>query len=207
MKVRTVIDSETGRRKDRTEYPLVAVREAILNALIHRDYSPYTEGTPIQIDFFKNRLEIHSPGGLYGRMTVEELGKARPDLRNPTLAVMAEAMTESENRYSGIPTMRRAMEEAELPPPVFENRRGEFVVTFFNGEDVDEERDTNASPQEKILRFCQKPRTKQEIAAFLHIRTVSYAMSRYIKPLLKEGRLQIQPSAAGEMKYISEEQK
>lgn len=207
MKVRTVIDSETGRRKDRTEYPLVAVREAILNALIHRDYSPYTEGTPIQIDFFKNRLEIHSPGGLYGRMTVEELGKARPDLRNPTLAVMAEAMTESENRYSGIPTMRRAMEEAELPPPVFENRRGEFVVTFFNGEDADEERDTNASPQEKILRFCQKPRTKQEIAAFLHIRTVSYAMSRYIKPLLKEGRLQIQPSAAGEMKYISEEQK
>ena len=207
MKVRTVIDSETGRRKDRTEYPLVAVREAILNALIHRDYSPYTEGTPIQIDFFKNRLEIHSPGGLYGRMTVEELGKARPDLRNPTLAVMAEAMTESENRYSGIPTMRRAMEEAELPPPVFENRRGEFVVTFFNGEDADEERDTNASPQEKILRFCQKPRTKQEIAAFLHIRTVSYATSRYIKPLLKEGRLQVQPSAAGEMKYISDEQK
>ncbi len=204
MKVRTVIDSESGRRKDRTEYPLVAVREAILNALIHRDYSPYTEGTPIQIDFFKNRLEIHSPGGLYGRMTVEELGKARPDLRNPTLAVMAETMTESENRYSGIPTMRRAMEEAGLPAPVFENRRGEFVVTFFNGEDTEEEVEDTLSPSEKILLFCRKPRTKQEIATFLHIRTVTYAMSRYIKPLLKEGKLQVQPSsAAGELKYIS----
>ena len=50
MKVRTVIDSKTGERADRTEYPIGAVREAVLNALIHRDYSHFTEGTPIQID-------------------------------------------------------------------------------------------------------------------------------------------------------------
>ncbi len=203
MKVRTVIDEVSGRRKDRPEYPLVAVREAILNALIHRDYSPYTEGTPIQIDFFKNRLEIHSPGGLYGRMTVADLGKARPDLRNPTLAVMAEAMTASENRYSGIPTMRRAMEEAELPPPVFENRRDEFVVTFFNGEDEDASGNPEGTPSERVLAFCQRPRSKEEIAGLLHIRTVSYAMSRYIKPLLQEGKLRIQLSPAGKEMYIS----
>ncbi len=90
MKVKTVIDPNTGKRTDTTEYPVKAIREAVLNALIHRDYSPYTEGTPVQIDFFSDRLEIHSPGNLYGRMTVEDLGSARPDLRNPTLATMPE---------------------------------------------------------------------------------------------------------------------
>ena len=52
MKVKTIIDPATGLRKDRTEYPMNAVREAILNAVIHRDYSVHTEGTPIQIVFF-----------------------------------------------------------------------------------------------------------------------------------------------------------
>ena len=95
MKTRTIVDPDTGRRFDRTEYPVNALREAILNALIHRDYSIYTEGTPVQIAFFSNRLEIHSPGNLYGRMTVEQLGHARPDLRNPALAVMAEILTDA----------------------------------------------------------------------------------------------------------------
>lgn len=74
MKVKTIIDEETGKRADKTEYPLYAVREAILNAVLHRDYSVHTEGTPIQIDFFQDRLEIRSPGTLYGRMTVDQLG-------------------------------------------------------------------------------------------------------------------------------------
>ena len=81
---------------------------------------------------YRNRLEIHSPGNLYGRMTVDQLGIARPDPRNPALATMAESLTKAENRYSGIPTMRREMKNLGLPEPVFENRRNEFVVTFFN---------------------------------------------------------------------------
>lgn len=122
MKVRTIIDPITGVRNDRTEYPMEAIREAVLNAVIHRDYSIYTEGTPVQIDFFTDRLEIHSPGSLYGRMTVEQLGIARPDLRSPALAVMAEELTSAENRYSGISTIRRAMAEYGLPEPVFAKR-------------------------------------------------------------------------------------
>ena len=74
MKIRTIIDPDTGARNDRPEYPVEAIREAILNALIHRDYSIYTEGTPVQVDLFADRREIHSPGSLYGRMTVEQLG-------------------------------------------------------------------------------------------------------------------------------------
>ena len=193
MKVRTIIDPSTGRRTDRTEYPPDAIREAILNALIHRDYSYYTEGTPIQIIFFTDRVEIHSPGGLYGRVTVEQLGFAKTDLRNPTLAVMAETLTGSENRYSGIPTMRRELAAYGLSAPVFENRRNEFVVTFYNSP-VQQRNDSDpvkSLPTQKseLLEYCRTPRSRNEIADFLGIKTIFYAMQRYVQPMLDKGEL------------------
>lgn len=189
MKVQTIIDPETGRRKDRTEYPIEAIRESVLNALIHRDYSHLTEGTPVQINFFRNRLEIHSPGSLYGRMTVEQLGHARPDLRNPALAVMTEELVGAENRYSGIPTIRREMAANKLPEPVFENRRNEFVVTLYNSEAPAEPE--APQPAATILEFCQIPRSRKEIAQYLGLKTVAYAMERYITPLLESGKLEM----------------
>ena len=187
MKIKTIIDSKTGKRNDRTEYPINAVREAILNALIHRDYSVRTEGTPIQINFFTDRLEIHSPGGLYGRMTVEQLGKVRPDLRNPTLATMAESLNQDENRYSGIPTIRMEMKEYGLPEPEFKNGRNEFIVTLYNREI--EQKKICLTLEDKIVEFCKEPKSRKEIAEFLEIKTTTYAYSKYILPLLEEGRL------------------
>ena len=215
MRVSTIIDPNTGMRRDKAEYPLAAVREAVLNALIHRDYSVHTEGTPVQICFFKDRLEIHSPGTLYGRMTVEQLGFARPDLRNPALAVMAESITGAENRYSGIPTMKRAMREAGLPDPVFENRRNEFVVIFYNGKGESERtvsviresgtyliRDGAAGgampftddsagrrAKQNLLDFCLVPRSKSEIAEFLGVKTLFHVMGKYVRPLLESGEM------------------
>lgn len=188
MKVRTIISRETGLRMDKTEYPIEALREAILNAVIHRDYSIHTEGTPIQIDFFTDRVEIHSPGSLYGRMSIEQLGIARPDLRNPALAVMTEALTAAEHRYSGIPTMRNAMKEYGLPEPKFENRRNEFVVTLYNQTEPAVDAPV-AETSDDLLSFCRQPRSRQEIADFLGIKTIFYAMQHYVQPLLDEGRL------------------
>lgn len=190
MKVKTIIDAETSRRMDRTEYPLKAIREIILNAVIHRDYSHYTEGTPIQINIFTNRLEVHSPGSLYGRMTVEDLGVARPDLRNPGLAVMTELLTGAENRYSGIPTIRREMKAYNLPDPVFENRRNEFVVTLYNGSNEKQKIEEQEEEENKdILQFCSVPRSRKEIAEFLGIKTIPFITEHYIKPLLECGKL------------------
>lgn len=195
MKVQIVIDPKTGKREDRYEYPINALREAILNALIHRDYSIHTEGTPIQLNFFDNRVEIHSPGSLYGRMTVEQLGKARPDLRNPALAVMTEALTSAENRYSGIPTIRREMAARHLPEPVFENRRNEFVVTLYNeteqGSTEPATQQQEQSIEEKIVEFCRIPRTRQEIAELCRIKTVSYVSEHMIRPLVEAGKLKM----------------
>lgn len=189
MKVQTIIDPETGMRKDRTEYPLEAIREAVLNALIHRDYSHLTEGTPVQLNFFADRLEIHSPGNLYGRMTVEQLGHARPDLRNPTLAVMTEVLVGAENRDSGIPTIRREMAAHNLPEPVFENRRNEFVVILFNS--IQAKSAGEGFSAATLLEFCKEPKSRKEIAHYLGIKTASYAMERYVRPLLEDGKLEM----------------
>lgn len=188
MKVKTIIDKETGIRRDKTEYPVDALREAILNAVIHRDYSIHTEGTPVQIDMFSDRVEIHSPGSLYGRMSVDQLGYARPDLRNPALAIITETITAAEHRYSGIPTMRRAMREHGLPEPKFENRRNEFVVTLYNDTPAQEEVRENVS-SDSLLEFCKTPRTRQEIADFFGVKTVFYVMQHYVKPLIDSERL------------------
>ena len=191
MKVRTVIDRTTGERKDQTEYPVAAIREAVLNAVIHRDYSFYTEGMPIQIDMFTNRMEIHSPGSLYGRMTVDQLGIAKTDIRNPALAVIAENMTEAENRYSGIPTMRNEMKAYGLPEPKFENRRNEFVVTFYNAIETSAAETDIELGKKSLFDFCRTPRTRKEIADFLRVKTVGYAINKYVRPLVEAGTLQM----------------
>ena len=192
MKTRTIIDLQTGKHISRTEYPLAAIREAVLNALIHRDYSHYTEGTPIQINFFSDRLEIRSPGSLYGRMTVEQLGIARPDQRNPALAVMAETLLGAENRYSGIPTIRREMAGYGLPEPVFQNRRNEFVVILYNSLKGITEDEKQADRDEKnLLSFCKTPRTRKEIADHLGMQISNYLMKRYVQPLIDAGKLKM----------------
>ena len=190
MKTRTIIDLNTGKHVNKTEYPRGAIREAILNALIHRDYSHHTEGTPIQINFFTDRLEIHSPGSLYGRMTVEQLGIARLDQRNPALAVMAETLLGAENRYSGIPTIRREMAEYGLPEPVFQNRRNEFVVILYN-QAVASVEETKKAEDDTLLAFCRTPRSRQEIADYLGIKATPYMMNKYVLPLIQQGLLRM----------------
>lgn len=184
MKVKTII--QDGKRIDKTEYPMTAVREAVLNALIHRDYSIHTEGKPIQIVMYRNRMEIVSPGGLYGRLRIDQLGKVQPDTRNPVLAVAMENLKKTENRYSGIPTIYREMQGAGLPTPVFEDIHGSFFVKLYNA--ADEAKETNAKD---LLEFCKVPRTRQEIADFLGIKTVTFAIKSHVLPLIEQGLIEL----------------
>lgn len=194
MRVAFRLDAKTGQREDRPEYPLDALREAILNALVHRDYSVHTENMPIQLTMYADRVEIKNPGGLYGRLTVDQLGQAQPDTRNPYLVTAMEAMGQTENRYSGIPRIRHAMTEAHLPQPVFTDDRSEFTVCLYNKYHANEVT-TPAVPEAasreeaNLLGFCATPRTRQEIADFLGIRAVQYAMKRYMEPLIARGAI------------------
>lgn len=191
MREKTIINPVTGKREDRTEYPITAIREAILNTLVHRDYSIYTENKPIQITMYNDRIEIQNPGGIYGRIKVDQLGKIQPDTRNPVLATALETLRVTENRYSGIPAIRRLMADWGLKEPVFSDERGTFKVVLYNGDgNADNEKGENISIKtEKLLKFLDEPRSRKEIARHLGVSTVSYAMQTYIQPLLDEGRV------------------
>lgn len=192
IKTSVVIDKD-GKRTDRPEYPLSAVREAVLNALIHRDYSIHTEGKPIQLVIYKDRLEVTNPGGLYGRMSIDQLGKVQPDTRNPKIATIMELLNKTENRYSGIPTIYREMRLANLPEPVFFDSRGEFVVKLYNGlvedEDIHSEDTEEKSYAIRILDFCKTPKNRQEIAEMLGLKSVAFAIDRYVMPLIGKNLL------------------
>ena len=118
-------------RREIPEYPREVLREAIANAIAHRDYSPYVRGSYIQIRMFADRLEVQSPGGLFGNVTVENLEEEQ-STRNARLMRMMEDMYIVENRGTGIRAMLQAMWEASLEPPRFDDRRASFQVTLHN---------------------------------------------------------------------------
>lgn len=127
-------------RADHWEYPEAALREAIVNALVHRDLSPPALGTQVQIEMFPSRLRIRNPGGLFGPVTLERLGEEGvSSSRNAVLLKILEEVpipgedrTVCENRGSGIRTMSMALRAAGMSPPEFKDRISTFEVMFPN---------------------------------------------------------------------------
>lgn len=193
MRIKTIINPNSGKREDRTDYPIIAVREALLNTLVHRDYSIHTEGMPIQILMYPDRIEIRNPGGIYGRLKVDQLGKMQPDTRNPVLVTALEVMGLTENRYSGIPTIRRSMKDFNLEDPVFADERGTFTVILYNRDSIrDNTRQRKMTEkEEELLNFLKIPRSRNEIAEYLGIGTIAYVMQTYINPLVEKGLVRL----------------
>ncbi|GAA2618069.1 ATP-binding protein [Paractinoplanes durhamensis] len=134
--VRSFVDGSG--RTDVYDYPAEVVREVVANALLHRDYSTYSRGTPVQITLYADRLVVANPGGLFGAVTEDDLGgEGVTSSRNPVLAKLLQdiRLPETgrmvcENRASGIPTMLRELRRAGSPPPEFHNRITRFKVVL-----------------------------------------------------------------------------
>jgi ATP-dependent DNA helicase RecG len=136
MSVRSYVNG-AGRR-EQPDYPLEAVREAIVNAVLHRDYSPVTRGTQIQVELHPGRLVVRSPGSLYGPVRVGDLGtEGVSSSRNSFLAsLLADTYLPrsdrlvAANRASGIPAMIRELRQSGLGRPIFRNHPSRFEVEF-----------------------------------------------------------------------------
>lgn len=134
-------------RVDVPDYPEAALREALSNAMMHRDYSGMAQGTQVRIEMFSDRIEIESPGGLYGPVSTESLQAGDPvsSSRNAVLAKLLEDVVGTdgeaiaENRGSGIATMQRALRHARLGPPEFFDQVRRFTVRIRNATLVDDE--------------------------------------------------------------------
>ena len=181
---KTIINDE-GRREDRYEYPLVAIREVILNALLHRDYSPLSEGMPIRFEIYSDRIEVTNPGQIFGTGEMEELGRRRLETRNPILADVLELLNVTRNRYSGIPTIRKEMKNYNLPQPVFISQGGEFKVILRNSFSGNE-----GDVLESVVDYCSTPRSREEIVRFVG-KSRNYVVKTYIAPLVLSGQLKL----------------
>lgn len=188
-RTKTIID-DNGKRYDKPEYPMKAVREAILNALVHRDYSIHTENVPIRIEMYRDRMEIISSGGLYGKISIDSLGKVRPETRNAVLANILELLSITENRYSGIPTILTEFKNAGLPKPEFSVYHGEFKVVFKNCANMEKSKTTRSITPEAVLDFCSTPKTRAELIEFTGMSRY-YTMSSLVQPLIEAGKLKM----------------
>ncbi|MCL2788901.1 MAG: putative DNA binding domain-containing protein [Micrococcales bacterium] len=128
------------------EIPEGVLREAVTNAVMHRDYSPFSLGSQVRVEIFPDRIEVHNPGGVWGGQSVDDLLRGGSHSRNAVLAnlladVELEGSRESlaENKGTGLRRMVGLMRKAGLHDPEFVDRVTEFVVIL--------RRTTIATPQ------------------------------------------------------------
>ena len=114
-----------GPREEIWEIPLTVFKEAIINALSHRDY--YEQGATITIEMFDDRVEVSNPGGLLP-IVAKDFGH-KSMTRNPLIFGLFTRMHLVERVASGIPRMQEAMREANLPEPEF-HTEGMFTAVF-----------------------------------------------------------------------------
>lgn len=124
------------KRKEEPRIPPRVIREALVNALMHRSY--HIHG-PVQVIRYANRIEIRNPG--HSLVPVDMLGEPGSKTRNPTVASVLHETKYAESKGSGIGVMRRLMENAHLSPPMFESNRDldQFTATFLLHHFLDEQ--------------------------------------------------------------------
>ena len=125
-------------REDHWEYPLEAVREVVVNALMHRDHHSSVRGQPVVMALYPDRLEIKSPGGLYGAFSPESLmTEPVTAARNARLAKLLQDVTTPrtnrtvcENVGTGLLSVAKYLRDAGLEPPEIDYSLTEFKVVF-----------------------------------------------------------------------------
>ena len=171
------------RRKEVPEIPFDALREAIINAVAHRDY--FEKGTNVMVEMFDDRIDITNFGGLPKGLKPEDFGK-KSVLRNPNIADLLHRIEYIEKMGTGIKKIRKLMREAGLKPPKFEFTTF-FTATFPRPELSKTTPKTTPKNNVSILELIKKnPSIKKENLA-LKLGITIDGVKYHIKKLKKQG--------------------
>lgn len=185
-------------RRDAPEYPLDAVREAVANALMHRDYSPDSQGAPVRVEMYANRLEVINPGGLFGSMTVDMLATdGGTQSRNQFLSRILEdvpfidAAGRSghvvENRGTGYEIIENALNREGMAPPVVKSTLDEFRLIITERATTQNESITPSGKdkREAVLAYLatvsEAGSTQIARATGISLRTVRETLARLVE--------------------------
>ena len=199
----------TLQEKQLINYPADAVRELILNAYMHRDYQ---SNTPIRLYQYRDRLEIMNAGGLYGKARPENFPNAN-DYRNPVIAGALKILGYVNMFNRGIPRVKNLMRANGNPDPVFvvdqithfnvivpqshdasgtksgPSRDQVGIKSVSSLQDLADKIKVSVNEIDKILGYCQKEHSMNEIMAYLGYASRTKFSRKYVKPLIDAGLL------------------
>ncbi len=198
-------------RKDVPDYPRTAVREAVANALMHRDYSPEGRGSQVQVNLYIDRLEILNPGGLYGDVTIESLGKSGiSSSRNQFLSNILETTPFGEggyvveNRGTGYQEIEEQLKQSFMTPPRPRNSTVSFSLTLDKRRVMKSETAVNSKSNidSAIIDYLKKHSSASAKELMAESGLGRTAISNHVKKLVEEGKVEpIEPGRSPKQRY------
>lgn len=157
----------SGQRRDYLVIPEVALREALANAIAHRDYS--THSSRIQVDIYSDRLEIINPGT--SLVPIEELESAPSVSRNPLVMSFLKDYGYTEQRARGIRTIRQSLRSAGLLEPEFLNIGSSFKAVLYSSAFI------SRSDQAWLQQFGHFKLNERQLTGLTHLKNAPGGVS------------------------------
>jgi ATP-dependent DNA helicase RecG len=210
---RTAWRIEGLRRQNIPEYPMKALREAITNAVMHRDW--FIDGANVFVEIYTDRIEVISPGGLPKGMKLSDLGR-KSIRRNPLIADLLHRIDFIEKAGTGIKRIRDEAHDQGCPEPVFEEN-GFFTAIFYPNPEVraraasqqlettsmdrhqveaheayDEAHDPMTRIERELMQACaEQPKNTPDLLRLLGYRTRTGNFKRALSRQLARGFLEM----------------
>lgn len=181
---------KSRKREERFEIPEIAIREVVINAIVHRDY--YIAG-PIKIAIYDDRLEIFSPGNFPGPLQVDQLEMGITYIRNPVIGKIFREAGYIEKLGSGFLTLFRSYRQYQLPKPTVIESTG-FVKCILPRPTQKTGSVTVEDHIQKILSlfYISNEITAQDVVKLLHVsrQTASRILANLVKEniLMRQGK-------------------
>ncbi len=189
-------------RKEIPEIPVEALREAIINSFGHRIFG---NGQSNEVAVFKDRIEIYNPGALPEGLSFDDFinGNSRPIRRNPLIARTLYYSKDMESFATGLKRIISTCENAGCKVEFYQEKSGVVVTFYRSAKNIQDS--IQDSIHDKLLHFCESPKSKKEIMEFLGYKTLK-STSQFINKLIDSKQLQMtipdKPNSRNQ-KYIS----
>ncbi len=180
-RIKIEFEIKTARRKEIPQYPEEAYREAIVNAIMHRDY--FDKSSDVMIEVFRNKIIVFNPGGIVKWLKPEEFGTISKT-RNPIIASLLSKTIFVEKMGTGINRMKKSMKISNLPPPEFKFYEHSFYTNLFDKTKLEISEKDLGKDLEKDLEKDLGRLNKNQKKIILEIRKNKYITQKELSKII-----------------------